>query len=46
MELLELENLRDALICMSNITQLTAQQRKWLTIVVDIVTNPSIIFMH
>ena len=45
MELVELTTLRDALIGFPNVTGLSTEQRKRLTIVVELVANPSIIFM-
>jgi len=45
MELVELDNLRDALVGLPGISGLSTEQRKRLTIVVELVANPSIIFM-
>lgn len=45
MELVELTPLRDALVGFSNLNGLTIEQRKRLTIAVELVANPSIIFM-
>ena len=45
MELVKLTTLRDALIGFPNVTGLSTEQRKRLTIVVELVANPSIIFM-
>ena len=45
MELVELTTLRDALIGFPNVTELSTDHRKRLTIAVELVANPSIIFM-
>ncbi|VAI89880.1 hypothetical protein VPH35_130429 [Triticum aestivum] len=45
MELVELDNLKDALVGLPGISGLSTEQRKRLTITVELVANPSIIFM-
>ncbi|KAH9613074.1 hypothetical protein KSS87_005297, partial [Heliosperma pusillum] len=45
MELVELTTLRDALVGMPGVNGLSIEQRKRLTIAVELVANPSIIFM-
>ncbi|KAF7843397.1 ABC transporter G family member 36 [Senna tora] len=45
MELVELDNLKDAIVGIPGITGLSTEQRKRLTIAVELVANPSIIFM-
>ena len=45
MELVELDNLSDALVGFPSVTRLPTEQRKRLTIPVELVANPSIIFM-
>ncbi|KMT19204.1 hypothetical protein BVRB_1g015960 [Beta vulgaris subsp. vulgaris] len=45
MRLVELDNLKDALVGLSGTTGLSTEQRKRLTIGVELVANPSIIFM-
>ena len=45
MELVELTPLRDALVGLPGVTCLSTKQRKILTITVELVANPSIIFM-
>ncbi|XP_023771181.1 ABC transporter G family member 29 [Lactuca sativa] len=45
MDLVELDNLKDSIVGIAGVTGLSTQQRKRLTIAVELVANPSIIFM-
>jgi len=45
LETIELEEIKDSLVGVPGISGVTAEQRKRLTIAVELVSNPSIIFM-
>ncbi|KAL6508467.1 transcription factor [Orobanche hederae] len=45
MDLVELDNLKDAIVGIPGVSGLSTEQRKRLTIAVELIANPSIIFM-
>ena len=45
MQLVELEPLSDSLVGVPGVTGLSVEQRKRLTIAVELVANPSVVFM-
>ena len=45
LELVDMQGLRNALVGMPGVSGLSVEQRKRLTIAVELVANPSIVFM-
>ena len=45
LETIELEEIKDALVGVAGVSGLSTEQRKRLTVAVELVANPSIIFM-
>lgn len=45
MDLVELETIKDSLVGVPGLSGLSVEQRKRLTIAVELVANPSIVFM-
>ena len=45
LELVDMQGLRNALVGMPTVSGLSVEQRKRLTIAVELVSNPSIVFM-
>ncbi|KAJ0044929.1 hypothetical protein Pint_04696 [Pistacia integerrima] len=45
LEIIELDEIKDALVGIPSVSGLSTEQRKQLTVAVELVANPSIIFM-